>query len=54
MKEAGFEIEKDSSLDEKLKEFKYLEKSIGKTGLLAISPVFRFKNKDLWKINMLK
>lgn len=54
MKEAGFEIEKDIHLDEKLKEFKYLEKSIGKTGLLAISPVFRFKNKDLWKINMLK
>ena len=54
MKEAGFEINKDKAIEDKLREFKYLEKSIGKTGLLALSPVFRFKSKDLWKINLLR
>jgi len=54
MKEAGFEIAKDDSVEEKLKEFSYLQKSIGKTGKLALAPVFRFKSKDIWKINLLK
>jgi RsiW-degrading membrane proteinase PrsW (M82 family) len=54
MREAGFEIEKDKNLEDKMSEFLYLKKSIGKTGILALSPVFRFKSKDLWKINLLK
>jgi Predicted membrane protein len=54
LQEAGFNSEKDPALEDKLKEFKYLQKNIGKTGMLAISPVLRFKRKDLWKINLLK
>lgn len=54
MKEAGFEMAKDKGLEDKLNEFRFLQKSIGKTGMFALSPVFRFKSKDLWKLNLLK
>lgn len=54
IKEAGFDVTRDKSIEEKLKEFTFLQKNIGKTGLMALAPAFRFKSKDLWKINMLK
>jgi len=53
LKEAGFEVEKEKELEEKLIELKYLEKSIGKTGFLAIVPILRIDRKSLWKINSL-
>lgn len=53
MNEFGFQAKKDESVKEKLKELKFLEGSIGKTGLYAISPVLRMSQKDLWKLNML-
>ena len=54
MKENGFPVTKDSSILEKLNELKELQKRIGKAGLLAITPILKFKQKDLWKINMLE
>jgi hypothetical protein len=37
----------------KLEEMKYLEKSIGATGKLAIKPFLRMSQKDLWQFYML-
>jgi len=54
MREAGFETEKEPEVEEKLNELVYLEKSVGRTGLLAIAPMLRMDRKSLWKINMLK
>jgi len=32
----------------------YLEKSIGKTGLLAMQPFLQMERKDLWQMNLLE
>jgi len=40
-------------LKEKFAEFKYLEKSIGKTGKLALAPFMRLQDRELWQLYML-
>jgi len=54
MRKAGFEVEVDPEVTERLQELKHLEKSIGKTGLLALQPVFNMSSRDLWQFHMLK
>ena len=53
MRESGFESEIDEETTDKLEEMKYLEKSIGKTGKLALKPFLQLSRKDLWQIYML-
>jgi len=53
MREAGFESKPDEMVQAKFKELEYLEKAIGKTGLLAMNPVQKWSNKELWQLNML-
>ena len=53
MREAGFKASPDPDVEERLTELKYLEKSIGKTGLLAISPILNMSDKELWQLHML-
>ena len=38
---------------EKFAEMRYLEKSIGRTGLLALQPMLHMSHKDLWQLYML-
>ncbi|HKI78588.1 MAG TPA: PrsW family glutamic-type intramembrane protease [Ignavibacteriaceae bacterium] len=54
MKQAGIPIVLDEETKEKLKEIKFLEKSIGPTGKLAISPILHQSTRDLWQIYMLE
>ncbi len=54
MKGEGFEPPTDSEVVEKFGELKYLEKNIGRTGMLAIHPLFRLSSRDLWQLHMLK
>ncbi len=54
MKEAGFEPQKEEELKSYLTELKFLSKSIGKTGMRTLIPIINSKNKDLWKLNLLK
>ncbi len=53
MREAGFEAKPDPEVREKFDEMRYLEKSIGRTGLLAIEPVLHWSSRDLWQLHML-
>lgn len=52
-RENGFEVSVGERTQAKLKELKYLEKSIGKTGRMAIAPLLRLDRKELWQIYML-
>ena len=53
LRETGFEPEADPEIKRKFDELNYLEKSIGKTGMLAIAPFVHTKSRDLWQLHML-
>ena len=53
MRENGFEVPVDEPTRDKFAELAYLEKSIGRTGLLAIQPMCHMSHKDLWQLYML-
>lgn len=54
MRESGFDVSPDPAVSAKFDELRYLEKSIGKTGLVAISPFLRTSRRDLWQLHMLQ
>ncbi len=54
MRDAGFEVPADAELKERFAEIHYLEKSIGKTGKLALLPFLHNRRKDLWQITMME
>jgi RsiW-degrading membrane proteinase PrsW (M82 family) len=53
MRESGFTNKTGEETKAKLEELKYLEKSIGTTGKLAIKPFVRMSREDLWQFYML-
>ena len=53
MREAGFAAAPDPTLKDKFEELRFLEKSIGKTGLLALDPFLHAGTRDLWQLHML-
>ncbi|MFQ5770709.1 MAG: hypothetical protein ACE5HX_09245, partial [bacterium] len=53
MRESGFKPTSDPEIKAKFEELKYLEKSIGKTGKLAILPFLHTTSRDLWQLYML-
>ncbi|MBI4548578.1 MAG: PrsW family intramembrane metalloprotease, partial [Ignavibacteriae bacterium] len=54
MRENGFQAPPDPEIKHKFDELRYLAKSVGKTGYLAISPFLRTGNRDLWQFYMLE
>jgi RsiW-degrading membrane proteinase PrsW (M82 family) len=54
MRENGFDVPVDAPTREKFTELRFLEQSIGKTGLLAIQPMLHMSHKDLWQLHMLE
>ncbi|MDI6767161.1 MAG: PrsW family glutamic-type intramembrane protease [Bacteroidota bacterium] len=54
MREAGYDVPIDAETSEKFDELKFLEKSIGPTGKLAISPVLHISGRSLWQLNLLE
>jgi RsiW-degrading membrane proteinase PrsW (M82 family) len=54
LKQAGLPVSIDEETRDKFKELKYLEKSIGQTGKLAISPILHTSTRDLWQLYMLE
>jgi hypothetical protein len=53
MREQGFVDKAGEETKAKLEELKFLESSIGATGLIAIRPFMRMSQKDLWQFYML-
>lgn len=54
MREAGFEPQREADTVEKFQELKYLERSIGQTGKLALHPFLHTSGRNLWQLNMLQ
>jgi RsiW-degrading membrane proteinase PrsW (M82 family) len=54
MRENGLDAPVGERTREKFEELHYLEKSIGKTGCLAMSPFLQMERKDLWQMNVLE
>jgi protease PrsW len=54
MREAGFAVPPDPEARAQFEELKYLEKSIGRTGRLALHPFLHSRSRDLWQMNMLQ
>ncbi len=48
--ECGLPVVKEEGMDEKRKEFTHLRKILGKSGELALSPLLKLKQRDLWKL----
>ena len=53
MRENGFDIGVDDETRAKLVEMRYLKRSIGKTGMLAMQPMLYGTHKDIWQLNLL-
>jgi protease PrsW len=51
---AGMDMALGDNVRESLEELRYLERSIGKTGRMALLPILAVKSRDLWQIYMLK
>ncbi len=54
LKQAGVPISIDEDTRDKFTELKFLERSIGQTGKLAISPILHTSTRDLWQLYMLE
>ena len=54
MREAGFDAAPPgAAVGDTFVELRYLEKSIGKTGMLALHPFIHTSTRDLWQLNLL-
>lgn len=53
LREAGLEVAPDPELEGMFAELRYLKKSIGPTGMLAIRPLLSQTPRDLWEIHRL-
>jgi len=54
MRENGFDVPLDGETREKLVELRYLERSIGATGRLALKPMLHGSPRDLWQLTVLQ
>ncbi len=53
MRENGLDVPAGERTRANFEELHYLEKSIGKTGCLAMKPFLQMERKDLWQMNVL-
>jgi hypothetical protein len=53
MRRSGFDPPPDPEVEERFREIAHLRRNIGRAGMLAMLPLLRFRQKDLWEINML-
>ncbi len=50
MKESGVSVPLDNETKAQFRELKFLEKSIGTTGKLALQPLLKMKTRELWQL----
>jgi len=53
LREAGVKVPPNPDLERQFRELRYLEKSIGPTGMLAVRPLLSQTPRDLWEIRQL-
>lgn len=53
-REAGLELPVGDDVRDRLTELRYLERSIGRTGLLAMKPILRQDARALWQVYLLE
>jgi RsiW-degrading membrane proteinase PrsW (M82 family) len=53
LREVGLEVPRDPELESMFAELRYLEKSIGPTGMLAVRPLLAQTPRDLWEMHRL-
>ncbi|HVR29223.1 MAG TPA: PrsW family glutamic-type intramembrane protease [Thermoanaerobaculia bacterium] len=49
-REHGFELPPDPAVEEHWRELAFLERSVGRAGLLAMQPIFNLSTRDLWQV----
>lgn len=49
-REMGFPVEKDPELPARLREFRYLEKQLGRAGKMALAPLLGSSLRDIWDL----
>lgn len=54
LRKNGFEMPPDPGLEGRLRELEYLQESIGRTGMLALEPIFHTSSRDLWQLHLLQ
>lgn len=54
MREAGFDAPIDQEIQEKFDELRYLDKRVGRTGKLAISPILHKSSRSDWQLHLLQ
>ncbi len=54
LRQAGIKSPPDPEIQAKFEEMRYLERSMGTTGKLAITPFLHTSDRDLWQLNMVK
>jgi hypothetical protein len=54
LRESGFDAEPNPEVQGMLEELRFLEKSIGRTGRMALKPFLRLSSRDLWQLYMLE
>jgi len=53
LREAGMEVPPDPEIEARFQELAYLQKSLGRTGLLAVAPLLAQSPRDLWEMHRL-
>ncbi len=54
MRDSGFDVPPDPEAKAQIQELQYLQKSIGRTGLLALHPILNTRSRDLWQLSFLE
>jgi hypothetical protein len=54
LRENGLPVKRDPDIEARLRELRFLQKSIGRTGELALAPILNRSPHDLWQIYMLE
>ncbi len=54
LSEAGIEPPADPQIGERLRELRFLQKSIGTTGRLALAPLLHTGSRELWQLRLLE
>jgi RsiW-degrading membrane proteinase PrsW (M82 family) len=54
MRESGFKTAMEPEIREKIEELRFLERSIGRTGKLALRPFLQVGSKELWQLKLLE